>query len=65
MILILAGLVTSALFAGAAFHIGWAGQPARLTLDHGPLLKVWKRSYSKGFQMQAILALIAPSPQTR
>jgi len=57
--LALLGLVTAALFTGAAFYVSFAEHPARLKLDDRNALAQWKPAYARGTLIQAPLALVS------
>lgn len=51
-------LVIAAVFAGAAFYVGWVEHNARLSLDDAAALAEWRPAYKRGAQMQASIAVI-------
>ncbi len=55
----LIALAFAAAFAGAAIHVIWVEQPARLALDDQALLSEWRPSDSRGGALLAAFALLS------
>jgi hypothetical protein len=57
LLLSIAALVSTTLFAGAALYISLVEHPARLGLADGPLLAQWQPSYKRALPIQSGLAI--------
>lgn len=58
LVMALAALICTTLFAGAAGYISLVEHPARLRLADGPALTQWSPSYSKALPLQSGLAIL-------